>query len=480
MSTEFAAPPAQAPTDPDGPTGRLALWLSTVRDEDVPVTVRERARHLLLDGIACGLAGAQLPWSRRAVEAMTSVEQPGGHTLIGWDQRVSGQAAAVLNGTFIQGFELDDYHPRAPLHSASLVIPALLATAEDLGGVRGRGFLTAAVLGFEVGPRAGMALHGGQMLSRGWHSGSVFGTHAAAAAAGRLRGLTAAGYEDALGLAGTQSAGLMAAQYEAMSKRMHHGFSARSGYYAAVFAAYGYTGIKRVFEREYGGWTAVFGEGHDPDPAQVAAELGTRWETEHIALKAYAAMAGLHAAIDGTLAERANGLTADDIERIDVTVSHPVYHHGWWVPERPLTAIGGQMNLGYAIAAALIDGEVLAAQFTPERLDDDAIWRLIGRTEVHLDETFETPEGPGRYTTDLAFTTTGGEVRRRRVRTPPGGADRPLDNGRIRAKYAALTEGIVPPVRRDRIEALVLGLDDDPPIEELTDALHGAAGALLT
>ena len=77
--------------------------------------------------------------------------------------------------------------------------------------------------------------------------------------------LDAARFEDALGLAGTQSAGLMAAQYEAMCKRMHHGFSARNGLYAAVLAEGGYTGIKRVFERPYGGFLSTFGEGHEPE-----------------------------------------------------------------------------------------------------------------------------------------------------------------------------------------------------------------------
>lgn len=470
---------AGLPTDPDGPTGSLAIWLAGLTDEDIPPTVRERAAHLLLDGIGCGLVGAQLPWSRTAVAAMTSVEGAGRHTLIGWDERVSGQAAAVLNGTFIQGFELDDYHPRAPLHSASLVIPALLATAEDLGDVRGRGFLTAAILGFEVGPRAGLALHGGQMLNRGWHSGSVFGTHAAAAACGHLRGLGADQFEDALGLAGTQSGGLMAAQYEAMSKRMHHGFSARAGYYAAVFACHGYTGIKRVFEREYGGWLATYGEGHDPDPGQIAAELGIRWETGSIAVKAFAAMAGLHAAIDGTLDLRRGGLTADDVEHIDVTVSPAVYHHGWWVPERPLTTIGAQMNIGYAIAAALVDGQVLGAQFTPAKLNDDAFWRLIERIEVHMDESFENPSGPGHFTTDMVFTTIDGQRIERRVLAPPGGLDRPLDNEAIRNKYHALTDCIVSPARRKRIASLVLGLDDDPAVTELTDVLTGAVGSVL-
>ncbi len=480
MSDKPVAAVAAAATDPDGPTGRLATWLAAVGDDDVPARVRERAAHLLLDGVGCGLVGAQLPWSRIAVEAMTSVEPPGEHALIGWDRRVSGQAAVVLNSAFIQGFELDDYHPRAPLHSASLVLPALLATARDVGGVGGRAFLTAAVLGCEVGPRVGLALHGKQMLSRGWHSGAVFGTHAAAAAAGRLRGLDAAAFEDALGLAGTQSGGLMAAQFEAMSKRMHHGFAARSGYYAAVFAAHGYTGIKRVFERPYGGWLAMFGEGHDPDATQVAADLGARWETEHVALKPFAAMGGLQAAIDGTLDARRAGLAVEAIERIDITLGHAVYHHGWWVPERPLTAIGAQMNVGYVVAAALRDGQVLARQFAPDRLDDDAIWALVDRTRVHLDEGFDAPGGPGGFTTDLVFTLAGGEQVRRRITTPPGGADRPLDNAAIRAKFDRLTEPILSRTRRDEIATLVLSLDDDGPVERLTERLAGTVASVLT
>src|SRR6476620_589134 len=216
-----------------------------------------------------------MPWSRKAVGIVRALEGTGDRMIVGWGAGTSAPGAALLNGTFIQGFELDDYHPIAPLHSAALVLPALWAAAQQgQARVSGRKFLEAAMAGFEVGPRVGTALHGGQMLSRGWHSGSVFGTHAAAAAVGKLLDLDAAHFEDALGLAGTQSAGLMAAQYEAMCKRMHHGFSARNGMYAAVLAEGGYTGIKRVFEREYGGFLSTFGEGHDPDASQITDGLG--------------------------------------------------------------------------------------------------------------------------------------------------------------------------------------------------------------
>src|SRR5580658_4058001 len=92
----------------------------------------------------------------------------------------------------------------------------------------------------------------GHDLSRGWHSGVVFGTLSAAVSAGTLYGLDAARFEDALGMAATQSWGLMAAQFESMVKRMQHGFASRMT--AAAPAASGYVGIKRVFEREYGGY----------------------------------------------------------------------------------------------------------------------------------------------------------------------------------------------------------------------------------
>jgi aconitate decarboxylase len=125
----------------------------------------------------------------------------------------------MLNASFIQGFELDDYHPLAPLHSNSLVLPAMLAAASHVGRVPGERFLLGAILGYETGPRVGQALGGLDMLSRGWHSGVVFGTISAAAAAGTLYGLDAAGFEDAFGMAASQSCGLMSAMYESMYPR---------------------------------------------------------------------------------------------------------------------------------------------------------------------------------------------------------------------------------------------------------------------
>jgi 2-methylcitrate dehydratase PrpD len=468
----------ERPTDPDGPTGTLATWVAGLTLDAIPPEVVDRAKHLLLDGVGCALIGAQLPWSRVATRAVLDLEAGGDTVVIGTGQTTSPAAAVVLNSTFIQGFELDDFHPIAPLHSASLILPALLSTAALLPAAGGAELLLAAIAGFEVGPRVGYALHGTQMLDRGWHSGPVFGTHAAAAAAGKLRGLTAAQLEDALGMAATQSAGLMAAQYEAMSKRMQHGFAARNGFYAAGLAAGGYTGIKRVFEREYGGFLSVFGEGHDPDATALTGQLGDRWETQIIMVKSYAVMGGLHGTVDAARRLRSS-VGAESISKIDITVGDTVYKHGWWKPERPLTAIGAQMNIAYATAVALLDGNALPEQFTPARLDADDVWALIDRTEVHLDQALTDAPITERFSTELAITTADGQVHRTLVAQPHGAPSDPVTNAELVTKFHALADRVTTRERATAIERAVLGLDGLDNLAELTGLLAGpVTGAL--
>lgn len=462
---------ANAPSDESGPTGQLANWLAGLGLQDVPEQVRTRAKFLTLDGLACAIVGAQLPWSRKAVEAVTAVEGSGSHTIIGWGRKTSGPGAALLNGTLIQGFELDDFHPYAPLHSASLVLPSLMAAAESAGKISGAAFLTAAIAGYEVGPRVGLALHGGEMLSRGWHSGAVFGTHASAAAAGKLLGLDAARLEDALGLAATQSAGLMAAQYEAMSKRMHHGFSSRNGLYAAHLAAAGYTGIKRVYEREYGGFLSTFGEGHQPDHSQIAAGLGQHWETERIVIKPYAAMGGLHAPLDVLFdIDGQRKLRAGEIEGIEIDMAHAVFHHGWWKLERPITPIAAQMNVAYAVAVAILDGEAMVHQFSPSRIEADDVWNLIPRITARHDPAFDSQGRAGKFRTRMRVRFTDGTVIES-MRAMSRAMEAGVSNEEILAKYRVLTNGLLDRKRQDAIAAMVMSLETLDDVGELITIL---------
>ena len=270
----------------------------------------------------------------------------------------------------------------------------------------------------------------------------------------------------------------MAAQFGAMCKRMQHGFAARNGLLAAALAAGGYTGIKQVFERDYGGFLSTFGEGHDPDSSQIAAELGERWETTNIALKPYAAMAGLHAAIDAAreiLAREA--LDAGQIKTVEISVSEPAFHHGGWRAARPLTVVGAQMNLAYAVAVTLLDGTALAAQFAPARINADDVWGLIERTTVRHDARFDERHEDG-YNTRLQIVLETGGVLEAFVEHPRGGVLQPLSNEEIVEKFRMLAAPIVDAERATQIEAAVLGLEDVEDVDEIAQLLAPAVEAV--
>jgi len=479
MATSSKGKTDRPATDPSGPTGRLATWVAKTTFDDVPASVRDRARHLVLDGVACALVGAQLPVSRIGVKGVTALDHAGDSELIGWDGlATSATSAAMLNSSFIQGFELDDYHPLAPLHSNSLVLPAMLAAAPRIGRVSGESFLLGAILGYETGPRVGQALGGLDMLSRGWHSGVVFGPIAAAAAAGCLYGLDAAGFEDAFGMAATQSCGLMSAMYESMVKRMQHGFASRNGLTAAALAASGYVGIKRVFERPYGGWLAVFGECHRTYPEEIYAGLGNLWETERIAVKPYSAMGLLHAAIDAALELRPK-IDVSQIQRIDIDMGEAAYAHGGWKAERPIQVIGAQMNVAYVVAVAFLDGDVLVDQFTQERVNSDDVWALIDRTVTHHERAYDNLPADERLTTQVRLTFKDGSTRAAKVVHPRGTGDRNLTNADIREKYAKLTRRAVSAERQKAIENAILTLDTLDDIAALTALLTPAVHSPL-
>lgn len=459
------------------PTGSLAEWTAGFSLDQAPDEVVERAKLLVLDGIGCALVGAKLPWSSRAVDAVRAFEGSGPVPIIGWDQNAAGPAAAVLNSSFIQGFELDDFHPLAPLHSMSLLVPALFSALhqETVDGTR---FLAAVIAGCEVGPRVGLSLHGSEMLSRGWHSGPVFGSISTAAAVANVLGLDADATENALGLGATQACGLMAAQFGADSKRMQHGFAARNGYYAALLARHGYSGIRSVFEQPYGGFLSTFGEGHDPDATQIDAELGHRWETLRIAVKPYAAMGGLHGAIDAVFDIAARRpLKAEEIETIDIELSHTVYHHGWWPPERPLMPTGAQMNVAYSVAVTVIDGAALVDQYSPNRIDSDDVWDLIPRISVHHQTDFdESPVGRGQTRVRIRFK--DGSEHESYQFAAKSVLEGPTGSMAL-AKFDDLTRTVVDEERGEEIKGLVLSIDSQGGLSRLVELLAQPVDAVF-
>jgi len=187
-------------------------------------------------------------------------------------------------------------------------------------------------------------------------------------------------------------------------------------------------------------------------------------------------MGGLHAAIDAILAMSAERkLVADEIERVEIDLTHAVFHHGGWAAERPLTAIGAQMNIAYAVAVAIIDGAAMVAQFAPDRIDRDDVWRLIPRIHARHDPALDANSRERRLTTRLRIRFRDGSSRE--MVPPAGAAKPPMTNEAIAAKYRALTAGIMPEARQQAIERLVLSLDTLADIGALTRHLAESVGS---
>src|SRR3954465_16006445 len=305
----------------------MAEFIAGLRYESIPAEVRERLKLVILDAIGCALYGAELEWCRILRDTLLATDQSKTNAVWGTGERLSAPHAALVNGTQVQSFELDDVHRAGVLHVGAVVLPALVAVAEQ-GEMSGKEFLTAAAAGYEIGPRVGLCM-GPEHIGQGWHSGATVGVFAAAAAAARGLQLSEEQTVHALGIAGTQSAGLMAAQFGAMVKRMHAGRSSQSGLYGALLAQNGFTGIADVFEAPYGGFCTTFSRSTDRFKLdELSAGLGERFETMRISLKFYSCVGSNHTTLDAIRdIQRRRPFTPAEVDKIvvhgsQVTVDH--------------------------------------------------------------------------------------------------------------------------------------------------------------
>ena len=187
----------------------IANFVSSFGLLNVPDNVKHRAKLLFLDSIGCGLYGARLEWTRKLIAAITKVDQTKSCSLLAGLEKMGPLHAALVNGTQIQGFELDDVHRKGVLHVGAVTLPPLFALAELNPEITGNDFLRAAIVGYEIGPRVGLCM-GQEHIGQGWHSGATVGVFSAVAGASNLLKLTAEETLHAIGIAGTQSSGLMA------------------------------------------------------------------------------------------------------------------------------------------------------------------------------------------------------------------------------------------------------------------------------
>jgi aconitate decarboxylase len=448
-------------------TRGLADFVSKLGYERIPAEVRDRLKLLILDALGCALYGAELEWCR--ILRRTVADKNDSCAVWGTKERMSAPHAALVNGTQVQSFELDDVHRAGVLHVGAVVLPALIAVAERKRNLSGREFLAAAAAGYEVGPRVGLCM-GPEHIGQGWHSGATVGVFAAGAAAARGLRLNEEKTVHALGIAGTQSAGLMAAQYGAMVKRMHAGRASQSGLYGALLAEQGFTGIENVFEAEYGGFATTFSRSTDRFRlSELTAGLGTTWQTMGVALKFYACVGSNHTTLDALRAlQSEHRFRADDVERIVVHGSQVTADHVGWKYE-PASMTAAQLNLPFCAATLLIEGDCFVEQFKPGVERDPRRMALAERVQVLADPQITARGAKHRHHVRVEVALKDGRKWRGEAETPRGSEERFATTADVVDKFEKLAARALPAQRVADLRDAVLGL------EKLDDAARLAA-----
>ena len=323
----------------------------------------------------------------------------------------------------------------------------------------GQELLTAAVAGYEIGPRVGICM-GQEHIGQGWHSGATVGVFSAAAGASRGLRLSADQTVHALGIAGTQAAGLMAAQYGAMVKRMHAGRSSQSGLYGALLARQGFTGILDVFEAPYGGFCTTFSRSTDRfDMTALSAGLGESFETLRVSLKFYSCVGSNHTTLDAIRFLR--GQRPFDLAELDRVVVHgskvTVDHVGW--PYQPEGLTSAQLNLPFCIATFLLEGDAFVEQFKPDCVNDAARIALSRQVEVRHDPAITALGSRFRHKVRVEIHLKDGTVMEETREAPRGSEQSFASADEVVEKFRKLAAHALPQAQIDELVDALLHLE---------------------
>ncbi len=439
--TEDAMPDAAANVEAStGLTENLAAFISDIRRRGVPANVRAVLQAAVIDAVGCGLFGLTTN-AVRIVHAFAR-EQAGPADATLWASggaRISAGNAALLGGTAIHGFDFDDHH-RAKLHLSAAILPAALALAER-ENADGPTLLAALAAGYESMARISLAANPNAARMRGWHLTGTCGTFGAAAAASVVLGFDASTTASALGLAGTQSAGLWAFNADgAMSKRLHPGRAAQNGILAALLAQKGFHGPRRILEAEDGGFLTAMSD--QARPSEIERDLGEVWRAEAICFKPYSCCGSNHASIDATLQLKAeHRFTAADVRSVRIGISRVVERQTGF-PYTPSTVLNAQMSIRYNVAVALLDSAVLIEQFTAQRIADPVLNELISRVDVEVDSEMDAVY-PDKYAGIVTIELRDGTRLRKRVDFSKGMPENRMSSDELNAKFSSLAAASV-------------------------------------
>jgi len=426
----------------------LAGMASALAFDELSAPVRELARQCVLDYLGVALVGAQDPLVRILLNETAEAGGSPQASIIGHSERLPALSAALVNGAAAHALDYDDVNMAMPGHPSVAILPGLLALAE-LKGSSGPEVVTAFVAGYETACRIGAALRPGH-YNLGFHSTGTIGSFGAAAACSRLLGLDGETTAIALGIAGTQAAGLKS-QFGTMCKPFHAGKAAQNGLLAARLAQRGFSSRTDIVECVQG-FALTHGPDFVPEASFATPEAGFHLLAN--LFKYHAACYFTHAPIECARRLRAeHKLTPDMIAGITVKIDASC-DRVCNIPI-PVDGLQSKFSLRQTVAMALagVDTASLGA-YNAENARDPGLVKLRERVR------FEWQQGWPQTLSELELELADG--RRVSARHDAGipAADIAEQGERLGAKFDALVAPVLGAPRARELREMISGLDD--------------------
>lgn len=449
-------------TDIKEVTQALARFAATVRLEEIPDRAREYCKSILLDTLACALAGHQGEETHQVAAFAAGLAQSRESSIIGGD-RLSLAGATLLNGYLVTAVTMCDVHRPTTTHVTPEVIPAALAIAER-DSLSGRDLLVALAIGFETTTRIGLGLDYPAFRARGFHGPGVIGPFGAAAAVGRLLSFNPDTMAAAFGLAGSQAAGTFAA-WGTPTVKFHQCRGALSGLMAALLAEQRFVATREFLTAADGGLYKSYSNGGRPQ--SVVEGLATRWELEQIALRLWPSASTIQGLITAMfdLVEK-HGARPEHIRKLRVYLGKTAFEmHGGFCPYKG--KFEALLSAHYAAAVILHDRELTLAQFEPGRYNDPKLARFAAeQVEIAADAALSGVQAR------VDAQTTDGSTITLRCDQPKGAPERRLTRAEVEDKFRTYAKARLSGERIEEAIRLVSRLEELASTRRLMDVLR--------
>ena len=367
----------------------LADWVVT-RNKVWSEDALARAEHAIADTLAWIIAGSADPVSTKVAAAVADLGT-GQASVIGTARKTAAPWAAMVNGTAAHVLEIDDNFYPALTHASAILVPALLAVAEELDA-SGADMVDAYIVGLELHALLGRGVNRSHYFA-GWHPTATVGCIGTAAACARLMGLDHAATLATMSLAVSMASGNKA-QFGTEAKSFQCGMGASNAVVAARLGAAGVTANPEALEDPQG-FLALYG-GPAPrgwDDALTKLDNPLAIEAFGLAPKQHACCGSAHNTLDNILdLQRAHGFKADDVAAIEVTVGASNKKNLRY--DDPQDEFQARFSLHYNVALILLQGRCTLADFTAEAVQREDVRRLMGLTTMHARAFEDEPMDP--------------------------------------------------------------------------------------